>query len=102
MKIKKSDKVLISKGKDKGKTAKVEKVIPAKNQVVLTGFNVYKKHLKPSKKNPHGGIIDINLPISVSNIMVICPRCERSTRISHKIVSKKKLRICKKCKEPLD
>lgn len=102
MKIKKNDNLLVIKGKDKGKQAKVERVLPKINKVILIGLNIYKKNLKPSKKNPHGGIIDINLPVSANNVMLVCPRCEKPTKVKYKISKDAKIRICKKCKEILD
>lgn len=102
MKIKRNDNVFIISGKDKGKTGKVEKVLISKNQIAVTGVNISKKHLKPSKKNPHGGILDIVKPINVSNAMVVCPHCGKATRVANKITNNKKERICKKCAGNLD
>lgn len=103
MKLKKGDNVLVISGKDKGKTGKIEKVFPAKNQVLVSGVNIIKKHVKPSKKNPHGGIIQLNKPISASNVMLICPQCNAATRVGFLVLeSGKKLRICKKCKESIE
>ena len=102
MKIKKGDTVRIQKGKDRGKSGKVDRVMPRQGKIIVTGVNLYKKHLKPSRKNPQGGILDYNAPISATNAMVICPRCNKATRIGYKITEKSKLRICKKCKESID
>lgn len=102
MKIKKGDKVLVIKGKDRGKNGLVERVYPNLDRVLVAGLNLYKKHLKPSRRYPHGGIIDINLPISRSNVMTICPRCDKPTRISYKKAEKEKFRMCKRCKETVD
>lgn len=97
MKIIKNDKVLIIKGKDRGKTGTVSRILTKSNKVVITGLNKYKKHLKPTKNNPQGGIVDIESPISVANISVICQSCNKSTRIGYQILKDKKIRICKKC-----
>ncbi|EKD56293.1 MAG: 50S ribosomal protein L24 [uncultured bacterium] len=102
MNIKKNDKVQIIKGNDSGKTGKVEKVFISKNTLIVAGANVRKKHLKKSQKNPYGGIIDINMPINRANVILICPRCDKTTRIKYSIVNKNKLRICKKCGETVD
>lgn len=102
MKIKKGDTVLVVAGKEKGKAGKVTKAIPKDNKIIVAGLNVAKKHAKPSKKNPHGGIIDLHAPINVSNVMIICPRCSKATKIGHKVTEKSKFRICKKCNESLD
>jgi len=106
MKIKKGDTVLILKGKDKGKTGKVERVLPKKNKLIVEGLNLLKKHVKPSKKYPKGGIITISAPLAVGNVMVVCPSCSKPSRVGYKFREisgkKKKIRICKRCQAPLD
>ena len=102
MKIKKNDNVMILAGKDKGKTGIVEKVFPETGRFVVKGIALAKKHVKPSKKNPQGGIIDINLSINSSNAMVVCPSCGKPTKIAYDITNDKKIRICKKCKQSLE
>lgn len=102
MKIKKNDTVLIIKGKDRSKTGKVTLVNPTKQTVVVEGVNLYKKHAKPSKKYPQGGIIDVNMPVKSENVMVVCPGCKKAVRISYKNEGKDKRRICVKCKEMID
>lgn len=102
MKIKKDDFVIIKKGKDSGKKAKVVKVFPKLNKVMIENINKYKKHIKPSKKHPHGGIVDINSPVNTANIMIICPNCKKSTRIKFKISNNSKIRVCTKCSQSLD
>lgn len=104
LKIKKGDTVFVNSGKSRGKTGKIEQVFPKKNLAVVTGVNVVKRHLKPTRKSPHGGIIDKLAPIPVSNLMVVCPRCNKPTRVGYKVVEGKgkKMRICKKCKESVD
>lgn len=102
MQIKKGDNVFVIAGKDRGKIASVEKVLVKENKVVVTGVNMVKKHLKPSRKNAHGGILDMAKPIDVSNVMLYCPHCSKPVRISHKITDKSKERICTKCKGNLD
>jgi large subunit ribosomal protein L24 len=83
LKIKKGDQVLIISGKAKGKQGAVQKVLPKKHQIFVTGVNIAKHHLKPSRKNPHGGIIDMVAPIDISNAVIICPRCMKPTRVSY-------------------
>ena len=102
MKIKKGDTVFINTGKDIGKKGTVEQVFPKENKVTVVGVNIIKKHLKPSRKNPHGGIIDKIAPIDASNVTVVCPRCTNPTRVGYKLTDNKKMRICKKCKESID
>ena len=102
MKIKKGDNVLIIAGKDRGKFGIVQKAIPPSNKIVVTGINIAKHHLKPSRKNPHGGIIDMIAPIDASNAVVVCPHCSRPVRPSYLKKENLKERICKKCKGNLD
>lgn len=103
MRLKKGDTVLVIAGKDKGKTGKIEKVLSKTNQVMVSGVNILKKTTRPTKKNPHGGIIQINLPISASKLTLICPLCNKPTRVGFKMLdNNKKLRICRKCKESVE
>jgi len=101
MNVKKGDTVLVIKGKDRGKTAKVVKIV-APEKLLLEGLNQYKKHIKPSKKYPQGGIIDTPLPMQASNTMIICPTCKKAVRARNKNSGKEKRRICAKCSEVLD
>ena len=102
MNIKKGDKVVILTGKDKGKKGKVDKVLIQKNKVVIGTLNIYKKHIKPTQLNPQGGISNISAPIAVSNIALICPRCEKQTKTKKSKIKNKTFRLCKLCKESLD
>lgn len=99
MKLKLGDLVKINAGKDKGKSGKIQKILPSKKAVIVEGINIYKKHLK---KAAGGGIIEKIIPIHYSKVNLICPKCLRPTRIG--ILpkeEKEKIRICRKCKEPL-
>lgn len=99
MKIKKQDKVLVTAGKDKGKTTTVERVFPKEGKVLLVGANLYKKHLKPRGEGKPGGIVEIPRPLPVANVALICPKCNQPTRVGYQITTEgEKLRICQKCK----
>jgi len=98
MKIRKGDTVLIISGKDKRKTGKILKAFPKEGKILVEGVNLMKKHQRPRKAGEKGQIIQLPKPIDVSNTKLICPKCGKPTRISYKIVSKNKIRICKKCK----
>ena len=99
LKLKKGDAVKVTLGKDKGKTGKIEKVLAKKNSVLVTGINMYKKHLKSRGEGKPGGIIDINKPILIAKVVVICPKCSQQTRLGYsRDESGEKYRICKKCK----
>ncbi len=96
MKIKKEDKVIVISGKDKGKTGKVLKAVPAENKVIVEGVNLKKKHQKASKGGQKGQIIDKTFPIDVSNVMLIDSKGGKPTRIGSKMVGDKKVRLAKK------
>lgn len=98
MKIKVKDKIRVIAGKDSGKVAEVIRVLPEKSAVVVSGVNVVKKAVKASKKNQQGGIIEIEKPFSVSNVALVCPNCQKPTRVGYAVTkSGSKDRICKKC-----
>jgi len=100
MKIKKGDKVKIIAGKDKGKEGKILQVLFEKNRVIVEGLNLLIKHVKPKRAGEKGQRIQIPAPLNISNVMLICPKCNKPTKIGHKILEdKKKVRVCKKCKE---
>jgi len=86
MKIKKNDKVVVIAGNDRGKTGKVLKIFPKNNRIIIEGINIRKKHTKPSQKNPQGGILEIEAPINVSNIMMLDPKTDEPTRLGAQII----------------
>lgn len=100
MKIKKGDKVKVLLGKDRGKEGIVEYVLGKDRKVFISGANLYKRHVK-KMQNTEGGIIDIPKPLDISNIALICPNCEKITRIGYKTEKDIKARICKKCKKAI-
>ncbi|WMM89156.1 50S ribosomal protein L24 [Heyndrickxia coagulans] len=102
MHVKKGDKVMVISGKDKGKTGTILAVYPKKNRVIVEGVNVVKKHAKPSQANPQGGILDMEAPIHVSNVMPIDPKTNEPTRVGYEIRNDKKVRVAKKSGEVLD
>ena len=102
MKVKKNDNVLILTGKDEGKTGKVLVAIPKEGKVVVDGVNVQKKHKKARSAQDVSEIKSQCGPIDASNVMVICPKCGKATRVAYKIEGDKKVRVCKKCGEILD
>ena len=102
--VKKGDTVVVIAGKEKGKTAKVLEVSPKDNKVLVENVNVVTKHQKQKSQQEKGGIIKKAAPIDASNVMVICPECGKATRVGHKIVDGKKVRVCKhsECAASLD
>ena len=100
--VKKGDTVLVIAGKDKGKSGKVLVAQPADNSVVVAGVNIISKHKKPRSAQDKGGIIKKEGKINASNVQIICPTCDKATRINYVTVDGKKIRQCKKCGANLD
>jgi len=108
-KIKKEDNVEVISGKEKGKTGKVIQVDRKKGRVLIEGINLVRKTMRKSKNNPNGGIKDIEAFLDISNVMLVCPKCNKRTRVGFKIKkdsskSQKvlRVRVCKKCKNEID
>lgn len=102
MKIKKGDQIKVISGKDLGKRGKVLRCLPTENKAVVEGVNIIKKHRRPKRKNEKGERVILPMPISISNIQLICPKCNKPVRIGYKFLGDKKVRICKKCQSELD
>ena len=102
MKVKKNDTVLVITGKDAGKTAKVLTALPKANKVIVDGVNVQKKHKKARSAQEVSSIQNQSGAIDASNVMVVCPVCNKATRVAYAIEGDKKARICKKCGAVLD
>ena len=96
MDLRTGDKVIVIAGRDKGKTGVIQKVDPKTNRVVVEGVNLRKKHKKPTQNNPEGSIVEIYAPIDASNVMILDPKTKKPTRIGHKVVKGKKVRVAKK------
>ena len=97
LKIKKNDKVVVLSGKDKGKTGKVLGTVPSERKVVVEGINKVTCHIKPRKQGETGGIVQREAAMYASKVQVVCPKCNKGTRIAHKIENGKKTRVCKHC-----
>ena len=101
--IKKDDKVKVIAGKDKGKIGKVLKVNRKKNRLLVEKINIVKRHTRPSQKNRQGGIVEKEMPIQWSNVMVMCNKCVKPARIKmQRLEDGNKVRVCVKCGETLD
>lgn len=96
MKIKKGDKVKVLLGKDRGKEGAVERVLAKEGKIFIPGVNIYKRHVRKQGER-QGGIIDIIKPIDISNVALICPNCNKATKVGYKVNGKNKSRVCKKC-----
>ena len=97
MKIKTGDKVIVLSGKDKGKTGKVLGTVPSERKVVVEGINMVTCHIKPRKQGEEGGIVKREAAIAACKVQVVCPKCNKGTRVAHKIEGDKKIRVCKHC-----
>ena len=101
MKLKKGDEVKVVRGKDKGKTGKIEKVFPKMDKIIIPNVNLYKRHLKARSQNQPSEIITLTKPLSISNVKLVCPKCHLPTRVGYKIDDKSKTRICRKCNQEI-
>ena len=95
--IRKDDTVIVLSGKDKGKQGKVLSVLPKESKVVVEGVNVVSRHTKPRKQGEEGGIVKREAAIYASKVQVVCPKCDKGTRVAYKIADGKKIRVCKHC-----
>ena len=105
MKIHKNDTVMVIAGNARGKTGKVLKMFRDERRVIVEGVNIIKRHSRPSQKNPQGGIVQKESSINAANVMVICPKCSKPSRVGRKPVTdsttgrKHMMRICRNCEE---
>lgn len=97
IKIKKGDLVVVKVGKDRGKQAKVEKVLQQDRKVLLPAINQYKKHKKSQGKDKPGEILTLSRPLPVANVAIICPKCKQESRVGFRFEGAKKVRVCRKC-----
>ena len=93
--VKKGDKVRVIAGKDKGTEAVVLTALPKVNKVIVEGVNIVKKHQKPSQANQTGGIVEVEAPIHVSNVMFVDPTTGKATRTGFKVENGEKVRVPK-------
>jgi len=103
MKIRKNDTVIVTAGKDKGKTGKVRFAYPKEERVMVEGINFIKRHTKARGAVRQAGIIQLEAPIPVSNVMLLCSRCNRPTRVGFRSLEDgRKVRVCNRCSEVID
>jgi large subunit ribosomal protein L24 len=102
-KVKRNDLVLVTTGRDRGKTGEVRRVIPDAQRVVIQGVNIRKHHRRPRTMNEQAGIIESEGPIHWSNVRVICKACNKPTRIGFRVRDDgAKVRVCKNCEQDID
>lgn len=103
MKIRKGDTVVIIAGKDKGKRGKVRLALPKKDRVVVEGLNMIKRHSRARRAARQAGIIELEAPIHVPNVMLLCNKCGKPTRIEFRFLDDgSKVRVCRRCGEVID
>ena len=103
LRIKKNDTVFITTGKEKGKSGRVLSFSSSKDRVLIEKINIVKKHMKPTRKYTQGGIIEREATVHVSNVMLVCPKCNKPTKIRTTFLQDdRKMRMCRKCKEVID
>lgn len=100
-KIRKDDTVEVIAGKDKGKRGTVVRVIAKKDAVIVSGVNIVKKAMKKRSQQDQGGIVEIEAPLNISNVGIVCKKCGRPVKIGYKFNGNKKVRVCRKCGETL-
>lgn len=101
MKLKKGDNVKVKIGKDKGKSGKVEKVFPKTGKILISNVNLFKRHLKARSQGQPSEIVTLTKPLAEANVFLVCPKCNKATRVGYKIEKGVKSRICKKCKSQI-
>lgn len=98
--IRKGDKIRVIAGKERGKEGKIIRVFPKRNKVIVQGLNFVKRHTKPRGERQPGGIIAKEAPIHISNVMLVCSKCNKMTRVVKRIMEDgERVRVCKKCGE---
>ena len=103
LQVKTGDRVMVIAGKDKGKIGNVKKTLPAESKVLVEGANLVTKAQKANPMaNIQGGLVKVEAPLDNSNVMIVCPACEKVTKVKHEMKDGKKVRVCKKCGEQLD
>jgi large subunit ribosomal protein L24 len=101
--VRRGDTVAIIAGRERGKRGKVLRVLPADGRVLVEKLNMVKKHQRPTQKLRQGGIIERENPLALSNVLVVCSRCDKASRSGIKVLGDgRKVRVCKRCGESID
>ena len=101
--VRRGDTVGVIAGRERGKRGKVLRVIPEKGRVLVEKVNMVKKHQRPTQKLRQGGIIEREGALALSNVLVVCPRCDKPSRLGVKILGDgRKVRTCRRCGESID
>jgi large subunit ribosomal protein L24 len=101
--VRRGDTVAVIAGRERGKRGKVLRVLPAAGRVLVEKLNMMKKHQRPTQKLRQGGIIERESPLALSNVLVVCSRCDKASRSGIKVLGDgRKVRVCKRCGESID
>ena len=101
--VRRGDTVAVIAGRERGKRGKVLRVLPAAGRVIVEKVNMMKKHQRPTQKLRQGGIIEREGPLALSNVLVVCPSCDKPSRTGVKILTDgRKVRVCRRCNESID
>ena len=102
-KLKKGDLVKVLAGNNSGRTGKVLKMFPKASRAIVQGVNLVKMHRRPTQTSPQGGIEEKEAPVHISNLILLCPKCNTETRVAYTRLEDAGLaRVCRKCKEMID
>lgn len=103
MKIRRDDNVIIIAGKDSGKKGKVRRVFPREDRLIVEGLNMIKRHSRARRAARQAGIIELEAPVHISNVMLVCGKCGRPTRVGTRFLADgKRVRVCSSCREVID
>lgn len=102
-KLRKNDNVEVVAGKEKGKRGRIIAVMSVKERILVESLNLVKKHMRPTAQSKEGGILEKEGPLHISNVMLVCPKCDKATRIGSSILDGgRKVRVCRRCGEAVD
>jgi large subunit ribosomal protein L24 len=100
--IKKNDLVEINTGEEKERRGRVLEILPEKNQAIIEGINLVKKHQRARSQTKPSGIVTVPGPIHISNLILICPRCGKKTKVKRDKIENRRIRLCKECGEIIE
>jgi large subunit ribosomal protein L24 len=101
--LRRDDEVLVIRGRDKGRRGKIQRVLPDKDQILVEGLNMVKRHYKAGVQGRQAGIVEKEMPMPASKVMPVCPSCDKPTRVAVRILDDgSKSRVCKHCEGMLN
>ncbi|MDO8470023.1 MAG: 50S ribosomal protein L24 [bacterium] len=97
MTIKKGDTIIVRIGKNRGKKGTVARMLPSRGLILVSGVNLYKKHVRPKKQGEKGQLVELMRPLQLSNVALFCSNCGRASRVGYRVDGAKKVRFCRRC-----